>query len=64
MMLRCSRCHNHFEAEPPAVCPRCKAEAGLEPEHAVPLPMRLFGLLLGMVIVAAVSGGLISRALG
>jgi uncharacterized paraquat-inducible protein A len=64
MLLHCSRCHHQFEAEPEAACPRCKAEAGVEPEHGVPVPMRLFGLLLGAVIVATVSGGLLSRFVG
>jgi uncharacterized paraquat-inducible protein A len=64
MLLRCSRCHHQFETESPGACPRCNAEAGLEAEHGVPVPMRLFGLLLGAVIVAAASGGLLSRLAG
>jgi hypothetical protein len=62
MQYRCSRCHAAFEdAE---VCPNCKAEAGLEPVHGVPPPMRMFGLLLATVIVVALAGGLLTRLAG
>lgn len=62
----CSRCHHHFSAttEGELACPQCKAEAGLEPEHAVPLPMKLFGMVLAGVLVLAMGGGLLGRLLG
>jgi len=54
----CSACHTAFEAAaPPHACPKCKAEAGLELQHAVPTSMKLFGLLLGAVLLASVAGG-------
>lgn len=62
----CSRCHHQFSAEGEGelACPRCKAEAGLEPVHGVPLPMKLFGMVLAFVLVLAVGGGLLGRVLG
>jgi hypothetical protein len=62
----CARCHLAFSAaaEGDLACPRCKAEAGLEPVHGVPLPMKLFGLALTFVLVLAVGGGLLGRLLG
>jgi hypothetical protein len=62
----CARCHQQFSAEPGVAlaCPRCKAEAGLEPVHGVPLPMKLFGMALAGVVVLAVGGGLLGRLLG
>ena len=62
---RCSQCHTAFEVEEEAHrCPNCGAEAGLEPQHAVPFPMRLFGVLLGSAIVLAIAGGVLGRVLG
>lgn len=62
----CSRCHFQLSAEAEAelACPRCKAEAGLEPVHGVPLPMKVFGMVLAFVLVLAVGGGLLGRVLG
>jgi hypothetical protein len=66
--VHCSRCHLRFDlATDDKVgphCPRCKAEAGLERVMGVPLPMRLFGALLGTVLVAALAGGIMSRLVG
>ena len=65
MQYHCSKCHHAFAAdEAPEACPNCKAEAGLEPQKAVPMAMKLFGLLVVGVFVAAASGGLISRIAG
>lgn len=67
MQYLCSRCHHAFAdegADEGLVCPNCKAEAGLEAEHGVPPPMRMFGLLLAAVIVAALGGGLFTRLAG
>jgi hypothetical protein len=63
VQYRCSRCHHAFEGDGEA-CPNCKAEAGLEPVHGVPPAMRMFGLLLGTVIVVAIGGGLLTRLTG
>ncbi len=62
----CARCHQGFsaEAEGELACPRCKAEAGLEPEHGVPLPMKVFGMVLTGVLVLALGGGALGRLLG
>lgn len=65
----CARCNFHFPAPAPAegselACPRCKAEAGLEPVHGVALPMKLFGMVLTAVLVLALGGGLLGRMLG
>jgi hypothetical protein len=62
----CARCHQVFSAEPGTAlaCPRCKAEAGLEPVLGVPLPMKLFGMILASVLVLALGGGLLGRLLG
>jgi hypothetical protein len=51
----CSQCHHRWSAdgEGPDACPRCKAEAGLEPKEGTPAPMRAFGLVLGGAIVLA-----------
>jgi DNA-directed RNA polymerase subunit RPC12/RpoP len=62
---RCSQCHTAFEVEGEAQrCPGCGAEAGLEPRHGVPLPMRLFGVWLGSAITLAIVGGVLGRVLG
>lgn len=64
----CARCHHQFSAagtpEAELACPRCKAEAGIEPVHGVPIPMKLFGMVLACVLVLAVGGGLLGRLLG
>ena len=65
--LRCAQCHHEFSADPDegeTACPNCKAEAGLEPIHAVPIAMKLFGMVVAGVIVLAVGGGLLSRVMG
>ncbi|MBL8973284.1 MAG: hypothetical protein JNK56_22045 [Myxococcales bacterium] len=63
MQYHCSRCHQRItgpaEGEPDH-CPRCKAEAGLEPVKATPLPMMLFAAFLGTAVVASVVGGVVS----
>jgi uncharacterized paraquat-inducible protein A len=62
---RCSQCHTAFEAEAePERCPSCGAEAGLEPQHRAPMPMRLFGVWLVSAIVLAVAAGVVGRVLG
>ena len=71
MHYRCARCHHEFSAGAPGEdegrelsCPRCKAEAGLEPVHGVPVAMKLFGMLLAAVVVLAVGGGVVGRIMG
>ncbi len=65
MQYRCSACHTAFDAaSEPHECPHCHAEAGLEPQHAVPMPMKLFGILLGAVIVTSLVGALYGRFAG
>ena len=65
MTFACARCHHQFSAdEDPHACPKCGAEAGLEPQKGVPVPMKLFGLLVVGVLVAAFSGGIVSRIAG
>lgn len=60
MEYRCSACHTAFPADAePKACPKCGAEAGLEPHHAVPMPMRAFGVLLAGVLVASAVGGML-----
>jgi hypothetical protein len=49
MEFHCSRCHERFagpEGGAPEHCPKCKAEAGLEPVKRTPLPMMLFAAFL------------------
>lgn len=64
----CARCHLEFtpkaEAEGELSCPRCKAEAGLEPVHGIPIAMKLFGMLLAAVVVLALGGGVVGRMMG
>ncbi|MCY0995450.1 hypothetical protein OV079_19855 [Nannocystis pusilla] len=71
MQYHCSRCHYVLTA--PAgtdgdggelQCPRCKAEAGLEAQHAPPLPMKLFAVFLGLSLVAVVASLVMSVAPG
>lgn len=66
MQYVCARCHYAFSAEAGGelACPQCKAEAGLEPVHGVPFPMKLFGMVLAGVLVLALGGGLLGRLLG
>lgn len=66
MHYLCARCHHEFtaEAEGELSCPNCKAEAGLEPKHGVPVAMKLFGMVLAAVVVFALGGGVLSRMLG
>lgn len=62
----CARCHHEFTAEGGGelACPRCKAEAGLEPVHGIPIAMKLFGMLLVAVAVLALGGGVVGRLMG
>lgn len=71
MRYHCSRCHYVLEA--PAGkdgdggelhCPRCKAEAGLEPQHKAPLAMMLFSAVLLGALVASALGGAVALASG
>ncbi|MBC8067733.1 MAG: hypothetical protein IAG13_05310 [Deltaproteobacteria bacterium] len=65
MQYHCSACHTAFEsAELPHACPHCRAEAGLEQVHATPMPMKLFGVLLGIVVVTSFVGALYGRFAG
>lgn len=68
MPVRCSQCHKQFSLEgghdEGAACPKCKAEAGLEPVKGVPPAMRAFGGLLAVVIIGAVTAELLARTLG
>ncbi|MCB9567167.1 MAG: hypothetical protein H6710_08165 [Myxococcales bacterium] len=67
MEYRCARCHEKFavaDGEEAHACPRCKAEAGLEPVKKVPKPMMLFGVFLGCALVATVVGGVLSVVRG
>lgn len=63
MDVRCARCHTRFavaDGEAAHACPKCKAEAGLEPIKKVPLPMALFGVFLGVALAASVVGGVVA----
>lgn len=71
MQYHCARCHHVFTA--PAGkdgdggelhCPRCKAEAGLEPAHKVSRSMMLFAALLAGAVVASAVGGVLSLSAG
>jgi NAD-dependent SIR2 family protein deacetylase len=70
MEYHCSRCHQRFagaatEGEQEAHglhCPRCKAEAGLEPVKPTPLAMKLFAAFLGTAVVAIAAGSILSIA--
>ena len=71
MQYHCSRCHYVLTA--PAgtdgdggelQCPRCKAEAGLEPKAGLPLPMVLFAAFLASAFVAVVALVVVSAAGG
>ena len=65
MQYRCSACHTAFASDQhPEACPHCHAEAGLEPAHAVPIPMKLFAALLGAVIVTSLLGSVVARFAG
>lgn len=67
MRVHCAQCHHGWDVpgdQEPTQCPNCGAEAGLEPVHAPPPAMRLFGMLLAGVIAAAVTGGVLSRFAG
>jgi hypothetical protein len=67
MQFHCAQCHHAWGVEgdePAHKCPNCGAEAGLEPARKIPAPMRYFALLLGAVILSAISGGLIGRFAG
>ena len=67
VQYRCARCHQEFSSTATGAelaCPNCKAEAGLEPVHAVPVAMKLFGMVVAGVIALAVGGGLLSRLMG
>lgn len=72
MEYHCSRCHARFSAPADAApsehgghsvhCPKCKAEAGLEPVKRVPLPMLLFAAFLGTAVLATAVSGVLSLA--
>ncbi len=72
MEYHCSRCHKRFSAPADAAhsehggdamhCPRCKAEAGLEPVKRAPVPMILFAVFLASAVLATAVGGLLSLA--
>jgi hypothetical protein len=65
MQYRCSKCHTPLETEGvPNKCPTCKAEIGFERVDYVPGPMKLFGLLLGAVILVAATGSVVARMAG
>ncbi|WP_165704105.1 hypothetical protein [Enhygromyxa salina] len=63
MRYVCSNCHTPLDAEPTdehKVCPRCKAEAGIEPvKDKPPMAMQLFGIVLLVAAVATVGGSLL-----
>lgn len=69
MRYHCSRCH-HVLTTPadkqggPHECPQCKAEAGLEPEAAVPAAARVFSALLLAALVASAAFGALTLASG
>jgi DNA-directed RNA polymerase subunit RPC12/RpoP len=71
MEYHCSRCHARFSAPADAAasehgshahCPKCKAEAGLEPVKRAPLPMLLFAAFLGTAVLATAVSGVLSLA--
>ncbi|PRQ02122.1 hypothetical protein ENSA5_25810 [Enhygromyxa salina] len=66
MRYVCSYCHTPIEAEPDdehKVCPRCKAEAGIEPvKDKAPVAMQYFGLILLVAGVMAVGGSFFGLA--
>jgi hypothetical protein len=72
MDYHCSRCHERFQAPPSESegelhglhCPRCKAEAGLEPVKGAPLPMILFAAFLGTAAVATAVSGVVALTSG
>lgn len=72
MEYHCSRCHQRFAAPKTEGeqelhglhCPRCKAEAGLEPVKPAPLPMILFAAFLGTALLATTIGGIVSMVSG
>jgi len=43
-------------------CPKCKAEAGLEPVKRAPLPMLLFAAFLATAVLATAVSGVLSLA--
>ncbi len=62
MDYRCSQCHQRLASDgEPKRCSNCGAEIGFEVVGDVPLPMRLFAVLLGVAIVVVVAGGVVSR---
>lgn len=71
MRYHCARCH--FVLTAPAGkdgdggelhCPRCKAEAGLEPQAKAPLAMMLFSAVLVGALVASATFGALTLASG
>lgn len=67
MTYVCSQCHQELtaaEGESPERCTNCGAEAGLEKVKAVPVAMKVFGLVVIGSLVAAASGDVISRLAG
>ena len=67
MEFHCSRCHERFkgpEEGETGHCPKCKAEAGLEPVKRTPLPMMLFAAFLATAGVATAVAGIVSMVSG
>ena len=67
MEFHCSRCHERFKGPEGGAaehCPKCKAEAGLEPVKRTPLPMMLFAAFLATAVVATAVGGIVSMVSG
>ena len=63
MEFHCSRCHERIqgpETGEPEQCPRCKAEAGLEPVKKTPRPMLLFAAFLGTAVLATLVSGIVT----
>jgi hypothetical protein len=63
MRVLCSYCHTAFEVaaeEQHKFCPKCLAEAGLEPIRTdVPMPMQWFGAVLLVLAFLVVGGALV-----
>jgi hypothetical protein len=63
MRVLCSHCHTAFEVAPEEqhkFCPKCHAEAGLEPiKDETPPPMKMFGAVLLVLAVMVVGGALV-----
>ena len=66
MPFVCSHCHTRFEAEAEdhhKACPKCKAEAGLEPVVTdTPRAMQYFGGVLATAAFLTIVGSLLALA--